>query len=174
MNNSTTEINPHSKAIPAHCIPVILSVLLLDTDDESICWNNSDSDKEDIGEQPDSRSSKPVQKTWLKNPACKPQRRRKTAKGHTVKPKHWNHELHKNGDNDIDSDSDDIISAQESDEETSALALEGVVESPLALPSSSSKSASPVLQIEVGCLKTEPCPARKEGRASLQLKNGDD
>ena len=148
--------------------------MLPDTDDESICWNNSDSDKEDVGEQPDSHSSKPVKKNWLKNPTCKPQRRRKTAKEHTAKPKNWDHKLHKNSDNDIDSDSDVIISAQESDEETSALALEGVVESPLALPSSSSKSESPVLQIEVGCLKTEPCPARKEGCASLQLKNGDD
>ena len=149
-----------------------MSVLLPDTDDESICWNNSDSDKEDTGEQPDSRSSKPVKKTWLKNPTCKPQRRRKTAKEHTVKPKNLDHKLHKNSD--IDSDSDVIIYAQESDEETSALALEGVVESHLALPSSSSKSESPVLQIEVGCLKTEPCPARKEGHASLELKNDDD
>lgn len=131
--------------------------MLPDTDDESICWNDSDSDKEDTGKQPDSHSSKPVKKPRLKVSTHRTQRKRKTGKVNRVKPEDLSHEFIKS--TGTDSDSNDIISAEESDEEKPALAH---AESPLALPSSSSKSASPVLQIEVGFSGNKLCTALEE------------
>ena len=137
-------------------------------DDDAICWNNSGSDTEDTRAQP---NSKPAKKPCVGDSTKhKTKRKRKAAKARAVKLKDLSHEFDQNSD--TDSDCDDIISTQESDEEKPESAQHAARSLP-GLSSSSSKRASPVLQIEVGCLEMscalKDTAAKVRGRLTSQL-----